>query len=384
MWIGVRPGGSTRLLCAAAAASPRLRLPARPLPPPTAPPRLLQALSEEELAHVLCEPRNALVKQYAGILSKNGVRCVADCDVVRMCARGAGGARGPCPTARGGCAGCGDGGTQRGAQESALRGRLRRRATAHPPRHGEPAASRLTPDHPPCFPTLRPLPRPLRPRRFHISGAGIAAVAREARAKNVGARGLRSILERALLDAMFHVSPLPAGPARLLGGPLLGSVWAGWRGTALLGAPFLASSFSVGAARLLGCLRQAGGRGRRVSERRASRAAASQRLCCWAAVLIASRVPDPPRCAAQTPSPFPTLQAADEEVEGVVLHAGADGSVAPAHICRGRGSFEAMLRSLGEPVPAGGEAGEGGEAGGEGREEGAKEELPQAASVSSW
>lgn len=65
-----------------------------------------------------------------------------------------------------------------------------------------------------------------------------------------------------------------------------------------------------------------------------------------------------------------------------MLHSGPDGAVAPAHICRGTGSFEATLRSLGEPLPAG----EGGESGGgapAAREE-SKEELPQAASVSSW
>ena len=39
-------------------------------PPPAAP----QALSEDELAHVLCEPKNALVKQYAGIFAKNSVK----------------------------------------------------------------------------------------------------------------------------------------------------------------------------------------------------------------------------------------------------------------------------------------------------------------------
>ena len=43
-------------------------------------------------------------------------------------------------------------------------------------------------------------------RRFHITPAGVAAIAKEAREKNVGARGLRSILERVLLDPMFHVS----------------------------------------------------------------------------------------------------------------------------------------------------------------------------------
>ncbi|PRW60516.1 ATP-dependent Clp protease ATP-binding subunit isoform A [Chlorella sorokiniana] len=75
----------------------------------------LQALSEEELAHVLCEPKNALTKQYAGIFSKNAVK-------------------------------------------------------------------------------------------FHITPAGIAAIAKEAREKNVGARGLRSILERVLLDSMYHAA----------------------------------------------------------------------------------------------------------------------------------------------------------------------------------
>jgi hypothetical protein len=55
----------------------------RPLPhqPPTnnnhaspACPRCLQALSEEELAHVLCQPKNALAKQYAGIFGKNNCK----------------------------------------------------------------------------------------------------------------------------------------------------------------------------------------------------------------------------------------------------------------------------------------------------------------------
>ena len=39
---------------------------------------------------------------------------------------------------------------------------------------------------------------------FWLTPAGCAAVAAEARGKGVGARGLRSILERLLLDAMFH------------------------------------------------------------------------------------------------------------------------------------------------------------------------------------
>ena len=34
----------------------------------------LQALSEEELAHVLCQPKNALAKQYAGIFGKNNCK----------------------------------------------------------------------------------------------------------------------------------------------------------------------------------------------------------------------------------------------------------------------------------------------------------------------
>lgn len=38
------------------------------------------------------------------------------------------------------------------------------------------------------------------------SQAGVRAIAGEARKKGVGARGLRSIMERLLLDAMFHVS----------------------------------------------------------------------------------------------------------------------------------------------------------------------------------
>ncbi|KAL4443816.1 hypothetical protein ABPG75_011553 [Micractinium tetrahymenae] len=73
----------------------------------------LQALSEEELAHVLCEPKNALMKQYSATLRKNRVT-------------------------------------------------------------------------------------------LHATPAGVAAIAKEARAKGVGARGLRSILEKALLDGMFH------------------------------------------------------------------------------------------------------------------------------------------------------------------------------------
>ncbi|PSC69399.1 ATP-dependent CLP protease ATP-binding subunit [Micractinium conductrix] len=147
----------------------------------------LQALSEEELAHVLREPRNALVKQYGATFKKNGVR-------------------------------------------------------------------------------------------FHVTEAGVAAVAKEARAKGVGARGLRSILEKSLLEAMYH--------------------------------------------------------------------------------------------------------APDEDVEAVVLHATPEGNVAPAHICRGQGSFETTLRGLGEPLPPGEEKPEGEAQGeGQGQGQGGEQEL-QAATVS--
>jgi hypothetical protein len=45
--------------------------------------------------------------------------------------------------------------------------------------------------------------------RFHASQAGARAVARRARVKGVGARGLRSIMERLLLDAAFNVRCFP-------------------------------------------------------------------------------------------------------------------------------------------------------------------------------
>lgn len=93
--------------------------------------------------------------------------------------------------------------------------------------------------------------------------------------------------------------------------------------------------------------------------------------------------PTPHDC---TCGPPPPPQAADADVEGVVLHGLPDGGLAPAHICRGAGSFEAQLRTIGEPLPAadggggGGGEGEGGEGeGGPGQE---REELPQAATVS--
>jgi hypothetical protein len=45
-------------------------------------------------------------------------------------------------------------------------------------------------------------------------------------------------------------------------------------------------------------------------------------------------------------------QAADPDVEGVVLHVGPDGEPAPAIVCRGPGSFEETLRSIGESPSA--------------------------------
>ena len=46
--------------------------------------------------------------------------------------------------------------------------------------------------------------------------------------------------------------------------------------------------------------------------------------------------------------PLPAyLQAAEADVEGVVLHAADDGGVSPGVVCRGQGSYEATLRTLG-------------------------------------
>ena len=42
--------------------------------------------------------------------------------------------------------------------------------------------------------------------QLHVTESGVRALAREAGEKGVGARGLRSILERVLLDAMFHAA----------------------------------------------------------------------------------------------------------------------------------------------------------------------------------
>lgn len=81
----------------------------------------------------------------------------------------------------------------------------------------------------------------------------------------------------------------------------------------------------------------------------------------------------------------PPLQAADDDVEGVVLDAGPDGALVPPHICRGPGSFKAHMVAIGEPVADGEGDGKGdGEAGGaEGgeRHQQEREEL-QAATVS--
>jgi hypothetical protein len=69
-------------------------------------------------------------------------------------------------------------------------------------------------------------------------------------------------------------------------------------------------------------------------------------------------------------------------VEAVVLHAAPDGGVAPAHICRGAGSFEAVMRSLGEPLPGGTSGDADAEATAPGAQGEQREELPQAATVS--
>jgi len=117
---------------------------------------------------------------------------------------------------------------------------------------------------------------------------------------------------------------------------------------------------------------------------------------CWQAVLTelldvsnAFFVPIPtypPTCACHSthsthPCPW---QAPDEDVEALVLHAGPEGSLAPAHICRGEGSFRACLERLGEPLPEdaseGSEGGEGSENGD--RQAGSAEPELQAATVS--
>jgi hypothetical protein len=71
-------------------------------------------------------------------------------------------------------------------------------------------------------------------------------------------------------------------------------------------------------------------------------------------------------------------------VEAVVLHAAPDGGVAPAHICRGAGSFEAVMHSLGETLPGGASGDADAEAAAPGAQGAGeqREELPQAATVS--
>lgn len=86
--------------------------------------------------------------------------------------------------------------------------------------------------------------------------------------------------------------------------------------------------------------------------------------------------PHPRRRLPVPPSPPP--QAADPDVEAVVLHAAPEGGVAPAHICRGPGSFDAVLRSLGE-APADGEPVAAAQPAERAQE---PEELPKAATVS--
>lgn len=47
----------------------------------------------------------------------------------------------------------------------------------------------------------------------------------------------------------------------------------------------------------------------------------------------------------------PDTDAADDDVEGVVIHSDAEGRLAPASLCRGQGSFRLELARLGEPLP---------------------------------
>ena len=65
-------------------------------------------------------------------------------------------------------------------------------------------------------------------------------------------------------------------------------------------------------------------------------------------------------------------------MEAVVLHAAGDGTPAAAHICRGAGSFEAVLASLGEPLPEP----EAAAAPAAAPPEAPQQDLPQAATVS--
>lgn len=78
-----------------------------------------------------------------------------------------------------------------------------------------------------------------------------------------------------------------------------------------------------------------------------------------------------------TPPPRP--QAADPDVEAVVLHSTeAEGPI--AHTCRGAGSFQALMASLGQPLPES-EPAPAPEADAA-RQPEASPELPQAATVS--
>jgi ATP-dependent Clp protease ATP-binding subunit ClpX len=49
--------------------------------------------------------------------------------------------------------------------------------------------------------------------KLHVTRGALQAVAREARLRGTGTRGLRCIMEKLLMDAMFHVRAAPAGGA---------------------------------------------------------------------------------------------------------------------------------------------------------------------------
>ena len=51
--------------------------------------------------------------------------------------------------------------------------------------------------------------------RLHVTGAAVRALARQARKRGTGARGLRSIMEALLQDSMFEARA-PRAPARQL------------------------------------------------------------------------------------------------------------------------------------------------------------------------
>lgn len=58
---------------------------------------------------------------------------------------------------------------------------------------------------------------------MHFVEAALRLVARKAISKNTGARGLRSILENILMDAMYEVCSMPFFPLLFLCGPTASS-----------------------------------------------------------------------------------------------------------------------------------------------------------------